>query len=503
VSLRPQISDAPAFSPPDWFDAAVDTDGDVPRLRVHVGGEWQRLDDTFPVHSPIDGSLLAHAGKATPDEVKGAVAAAADARAAFHGLAAAERIAILERAGELLKERSGALVDAITIDLGKAREGAASEVGAACERLSMVREEVRRISGEFLPGDWIPDTVGKRAIVMREPVGIVAAIGPFNYPLFLSASKIIPALAAGNTVVAKAPSDDPIALLLFARVLEEAGLPPGALNVITGSGREIGDTLAGHEEISMVSFTGSSGIGRHITEIAGPKRLHLELGGNAAAVVAADADLDLAAAKTAKGAYKSAGQRCDAVSRVFVDRSVADEYLDRLLAEAKGWVLGDPREEGVQVGPLVNEGAAETVAGFIADATDKGARLALGGERDGAYVEPTVLADVPLEAEILWEEHFGPVLPVVAVDSLDEALELANRSRYGLDSAVFTTDLDRAWKAASALHVGMITVNDAPAHGVGHFPFGGRTPDSGIGREGLGYSIDECTELKTVVLPSP
>ena len=488
------------FAPPDWLADAV-APGDVPELCNRVGGEWRSCQDTFPVHSPIDGSRLATAQRAHAADVEGAIAAAAAARPVFRGLPAAERMGILERAGRLLEERRHDLAEAITLDLGKPREAAASEVTAGCERLAMVREEVRKIAGEYLPGDWIPDTVGKQAVVLREPVGTVAAIGPFNYPLFLSASKIIPALAAGNTVVAKAPSDAPLALVMFAKILADAGLPDGALNVVTGSGREIGDVLAGHDEIAMVSFTGSSAVGRHLAQVAGPKRLHLELGGNAAAIVAADADLPLAASKTVAGAFKSAGQRCDAVSRVFVERSVAGEYLERVAVEAEQWKLGDPRDEHVQVGPLVNARAAEAVAGFVDDARSKGATVVRGGNRSGLYVAPTVLSDVPLDAEILWEEHFGPVLPVVAVDSLDEALELANRSRYGLDSAVFTTDLDRAWKAASALHVGMVTVNDAPKHGVGHFPFGGRTPDSGIGREGLGYSIDECTELKTVVLP--
>lgn len=497
------VHDRPAtFVPPPWLGEAA-APGDVPELCNRIGGEWRSCGDTFPVTSPIDGSRLATAQRARPEDVEAAVAAAAEARAGFQSMAAAERIAILERAGRLLGERRDVLADVITADLGKPLEDAHSEVDAACQRLSMVREEVRKIAGEYLPGDWIPDTAGKRAIVLREPVGTVATIGPFNYPLFLSASKIIPALAAGNTVVAKAPSDDPIALTLFVRVLEEAGLPPGALNLVTGSGSQIGDLLAGHDDVAMVSFTGSSAVGRHIASITGPKQLHLELGGNAAAIVAADADLGLAAAKTVAGAFKSAGQRCDAISRVFVERAVVDEYLERVVAEARQWTLGDPRAPGVRVGPLVKASAADSVAGLVDDATGKGAKLLLGGEHDGPYVSPTVLADVPSDAAILEEEQFGPVLPVVAVESVEEGLDLANRSRYGLDSAVFTADLDRAWRAASALQVGMVTVNDAPKHGVGHFPFGGRTPDSGIGREGLGYSIDECTALKTVVLPSP
>ena len=226
------------------------------------------------------------------------------------------------------------------------------------------------------------------------------------------------------------------------------------------------------------------------------------MGGNAAAIILADADLELAAEKTVMGAFNNAGQRCDAISRVLVAEEVYDDYMERALDQAGQWPVGDPRADGVKVGPLVSPGAAESVKELVDDAVAKGAELLAGGEVHEAYHQPTALGDVPLDADIVWEETFGPVLAVVKVTGLDQALEVANRSRYGLDSAVFTSDLDAAWRAARALECGQVTVNDAPKHGVGHFPFGGRKPDSGVGREGLGYSIDECTMLKTVVLPS-
>jgi acyl-CoA reductase-like NAD-dependent aldehyde dehydrogenase len=497
--------DAPArLQRLDWLDPAVQWNADMPVLRLFVDGKWLqgRSGQTFEVRTPIDGGLLAQAQRATADDVETAINAAVRRQREWASTPAAERIGRCEAAAQLIQERVDAIAQAITLDLGKTLEAAHSETSAAAERLAMVREEVRKITGEYLHGDWIPDTVGKQAIVLREPIGTVAAIGPFNYPLFLSASKIIPAIAAGNTVVAKAPSDDPVPLIMFARILEEAGLPPGVLNVLTGSGSEIGDLFATHPAIGMISFTGSSAVGRRISEISGPKRLHLELGGNAAGIVLDDADLDKAVTATVNGAYKSSGQRCDAISRALVHQAVYDDYVDRVVVEARTWTLGDPRAKETKVGPLVSASAAEHVHDLVQDALDKGAELLLGGGVEAAYHEPTVLAGVPLEADIVWEEHFGPVLPILAVNGLDEALEIANRSRYGLDSAVFTQSLDRAWQAARGLQCGMVTINDAPAHGIGHFPFGGRKPDSGIGREGLGYSIDECTELKTVVLPS-
>lgn len=494
-----KIELADVFAP-----AIASTEGGIPTLRMLAGGKWMPATsgEVFDVVSPINGSLIARAQRGITDDADAAVAAAKAARAEFQAVPAAERLEICERAAHIMSEHLDRFVDAIVVDLGKTASQARSEATATKERLELAREEVRKIFGEYLPGDWIPDTKGKSGIVLREPVGTVAAIGPFNYPLFLCASKVIPAIAAGNTVVAKAPSDDPIPLLMFACILNEAGLPDGVLNVLTGPGSELGDALAAHDDVSMISFTGSSKVGRRIAERAGPKPLHLELGGNAAAVVLADCDLDVTAEKSVMGAFKNAGQRCDAISRVLVEGPVYEAYVDAAVEKARGYTLGDPRADGVDVGPLVNERAVDYVEGLVGDALDKGARLMLGGGREDCYFEPTVLADVPAEADICWEETFGPVLPVIKVRDLEAALEIANRSRYGLDSAVFTSDLDNAWRAARELQCGMVTVNDAPAHGVGHFPFGGRKPDSGVGREGLGYSIDECTTLKTVVLPA-
>jgi acyl-CoA reductase-like NAD-dependent aldehyde dehydrogenase len=504
LDSAPRLDQPVSVNLPGFFGPASASDGGVPRLRLFIGGEWRdaAAGATFDVVSPIDGTVIARAPKADRADVVAAIDAAREARAGFRAQPAAERLELCEHAAGIVAEHLDTFVDVIVADLGKTPSQAKSEANATRERLGLAREEVRKIFGEYLPGDWIPDTKGKSGIVLREPVGTVAAIGPFNYPLFLAASKIIPALAAGNTVVAKAPSDDPLPLVLFARVLEEAGLAAGVLNVITGPGGEIGDLLAEHDDISMISFTGSTAVGRRIARLAGPKPMHLELGGNAAAVVLADADLDLAVDKTLTGAFKNAGQRCDAISRVLVEDAVYDAFTKRAVDEAAEWTVGDPRADGVKVGPLVNAKAAEAVQRLVADATGRGAEVLLGGEVDGTYHQPTVLGDVSPEADIVWEETFGPVLTLVRVPDLDAAIALANRSRYGLDSAVFTSNLDQAWKAAHALECGMVHVNDAPAHGVGHFPFGGFKPDSGIGREGLGYSIDECTRIKTVVMPA-
>lgn len=499
----PRVDQPPAVALPELLEPVATYDDEVPQLRMFVDGEWRAAagGERFDVHSPIDGSLIARAQLGGAEDVEAAIAAARRARGAIRSMSAAERLATCERAADIMRDHLDAFVQTIVVDLGKTVASATSEATTTIQRLQLVREEVRRIFGEYLPGDWVAGTEGQRGVVIREPLGTVAAIGPFNYPLFTPAAKIIPALAAGNAVVAKAPSDDPVALLMFARVLEEAGFPAGTINVVTGPGSEIGGLLASHPDISMVSFTGSAVAGRKLAEAAGPKPLHLELGGNAAGLVLADADLEQAVEKTVAASFKNAGQRCSALSRILVVDAVYDRYVEAAVEEARTWTLGDPRADGVDVGPLVHEGAVDTVQGLVQDARDRGARLLLGGDREGCYHQPTVLADVAFAADLSCEETFGPVLTVVHVDDEQQAIEQANASRYGLDSAVFTRDLEAAWRVASALEVGMVAVNDAPSHGVGHFPFGGRKPDSGVGREGLGYSIDECTALKTVVLP--
>jgi glyceraldehyde-3-phosphate dehydrogenase [NAD(P)+] len=259
----------------------------------------------------------------------------------------------------------------------------------------------------------------------------------------------------------------------------------------------VGEALVRNESVSMITLTGSTAVGRRIASLAGMKKLHLELGGKGAAVVAADADLSLAARKVLEGSLKYSGQRCDAVSRVFVENSIADTFLKALLGELGQWKLGDPRDPENNMGPLINVEAAERVQSLVDDAVDKGARLVRGGKHEGAYFEPTVLDSVPLKAKIASEETFGPVVTIVRVKTIADAIERVNESRYGLDSCVFTNNFYTAWRVTKALEEGTVTVNDAPAHGVGYFPFGGNK-DSGVGREGVGYSIDEMTRIKTI-----
>ena len=481
------------------FDGIYGAEEEVRTFNMLIGGSWQSSEkkETFEVRTPIDGSLIARAQLGLRGDVSRAVNAAKENRG-IRDLPAIERIEIFRCAAGILEQYRNEFVRALQLEAGKTLRDAEGEVSATLLRLKLTMEEARRIYGEYIPGDWSPATTGKMALVIREPVGVVAAIVPFNYPLFIASTKVVPALLAGNSVVIKPSSSDPISSIMFARVLEASGVPKGSLDLVTGRGDETGDALVTAENVDMINFTGSTPVGRHISQMAAMKRLHLELGGKGYALVLEDADLDLAAERCVFGSLKYAGQRCDAVSAVLALESIADSLVERIVSELDRWRFGDPMDQSVTVGPLINTRAVETVHRLVTEAMEKGAQLLRGGKFKGAYYEPTVLDEVPLYAAIAKEEVFGPVVTVIRCKSEEEALSIARRSRYGLESCVFTRDFYRMWRVAKALDCGEVTINDCPSHGVGYFPFGG-IKDSGMGREGIGYSIDEMTNLKTIV----
>jgi glyceraldehyde-3-phosphate dehydrogenase [NAD(P)+] len=472
---------------------------DVPEFKMLIGGRWvaSKGGGTLDVDTPIDDSVFARVQAGVPEDVDAAVEAAFRARKAIRDIPAIDRIDILNRARHMIENHREDFVNTLVLEAGKTPSTATGEVMAAANRIKMTMEEARSIFGEYVPGDWSEDTLAKVALVIHEPLGVIACITPFNYPLFSVIAKVIPAIVSGNTAVVKPSSDDPIVALLLGKVLQEAGVPEGVVNVITGSGGKVGDRLVSDGHVRMITLTGSTEVGKHVAGLAGMKKMHLELGGKGAAIVAPDADLALAGKKVLEGSLKYSGQRCDAISRVFVVDEVADVFMENIKKELGSWKLGDPRGQGNTVGPLINPKAAERVQELVDDAVSRGAVLVAGGKHRASYFDPTVLDKVPKEAKISTEETFGPVVTVMRVKSVDEAIERANDSKYGLDSCVFTNSFYTAWKVSKALEDGSVSVNDAPAHGVGYFPFGGNK-DSGIGREGVGYSIDEMTRIKTI-----
>ncbi len=463
------------------------------KYKLFIGGLWKSSKEYFEVRSPWDNSLVGYAPKARKEDATEAIKAALKARKALNGMSYKERVECFLRARELILENADYMIKILSKEAGKLEKDAKAEVLATANRLKMTERELEVFQPKIIEGDLANGSEGRKSYVYRAPLGIVMAITPFNYPLITPASKIIPALLSGNTVILKPASDTPLSGFLLGRILEKAGFPKGAVNVVTGSGREIGDYLVANKNVSMISFTGSTSVGKHISDICGMKKIHMELGGKGSAIVLADADLDLAAKEIASGALKYSGQRCDAVSRVFVEKKVAKDFKEKLLREFKKWRIKK------EIGPIINEKSLENIQNLVDDAKKKGCRILTGGKRKDNFFEPTLIDKININMKIMWEETFGPVLPVMEVNNYHEAIKISNESEYGLDSSVYTKDIEKGIKISRLLEDGSTTINGHPSHGIGFFPFGGNK-DSGIGREGIFYSIEEMTTLKNVVV---
>ncbi len=483
----------------DYF-SEIYTKGTTPRFKVLINGKWIDTEEKIDVVSPIDGEKVAEIGTVSPNDIKNALDSAETNKGKIRQMAAIDRLELLNSIRKELAKHRDEIVRVLVVESGKSFRAANGEVDAALERMRLSMEDSRKIMGEYLPGDWSSDTAQKIALVINEPIGVVLGISPFNYPVYTSIAKVLPALLAGNSVVLKPPSADPLAFLMCAEIFRKVGVPPGTLQVITGSGEQTGDLLVESEKINMISFTGSTPVGKHISSIAGLKKTHLELGGKAAAIVLEDANIDLAAKECVKGSLELSGQRCDAVSRILVVEKVYKQFVESAKAHLSDYKFGNPLDgEDITMGPVISAKAAKRIDAMVQDAVKKGAKLLAGGKYKDAYYEPTLLADVPLGASIAVEETFGPVVTIIKVKDIEDAIKTANNSNYGLDSCVFTEDFYSAWEVMKALQSGNVTLNSAPSHGTAYFPFGG-VKDSGQGKEGVGYSIEEMTVMKTIIL---
>lgn len=462
-----------------------------------IDGRDVRSERPIEVRIPYDGAPFATVFAAGPELLEQAVAAARKAAPVMRGLTRDARSSILRSAHALLLERAAAFARAISSESGKPLREGRLEVERAAATLLFSSEEAHRLAGEVVPMDASPAGAGRMALTVREPLGVIAAITPFNFPLNLSVHKIGPALAAGNTVVHKPASATPVSAILLARLFLEAGLPEGALNVVTGPGSATGDFLVDHPDVRMVTFTGSAEVGLRIRARAGLKRVTLELGNNSALIVDEGADLDEAVARAVPGAYAHSGQVCISVQRIFVAEKACEEFTQRFAAAAQALRIGHPLEDSTAVSSLITEAEAGRVAEWVAEAVSAGARLVSGGQRSGATIAPVVLAGVPPEARVFAQEAFGPVAGINGYASLDQAIDAVNQSAYGLQAGIFTRDLDRAFYAAARVHVGGFLINDVPQFRVDQMPYGG-VKLSGTGREGPRYAIEEMTEPKLI-----
>jgi len=462
-----------------------------------IGGEWLTASDSFEVRDKYSGDVIGILPAATDEDVARATRAARDAFEAWSGSPAHERSAILRRAAEGIAARREELATLICREAGKAWKYSSAEVTRAVETFTFAAEEAKRIHGETVPMDASAAGVGRFGFYFRTPVGVVAAITPFNFPLNLVAHKVAPALAAGNCVVLKPAHATALTAVKLGEVLEEAGLPPGTFNLVHGAGRAVGEALVRDPIPAKISFTGSPPVGERILAQAGLKRVTLELGNNSGTLVEADADLDQAVPRCVLSAFANSGQVCISLQRLFLHESIAEEFTKRFLAATAALEVGRPLDRDCDVGPMIDDEAAERAEAWIREAVSDGARLLAGGTRKGRLLQPTVLAQTRPEMKVMCQEAFAPLVCLVTYADFEEGLRLLADTPYGLQAGIYTADIRKAFAAVKRIDAGGVMINDTSIFRVDHMPYGGNGL-SGIGREGVRFAIEEMTNIRMV-----
>ena len=471
-------------------------------MQMLIAGSWVDGADKIPVNNPYNNEEIDTVPRATADDIERALAYASEGASVIRKISGYDRYHILMRAAKLMEERLEDLARTLTLEEGKVIAEARLEVSRATETIIGSAEEAKRLGSEVVPLDGAPGAGNRLGFTLRVPCGVVLAITPFNFPLNLVCHKVGPAIAGGNSVILKPATDTPLVALKFTQLLLDAGLPPQAIQCVTGSGAEIGDILCSDPRVRKITFTGSRNVGEHICHIAGIKKVTMELGSNAPVIILADADLDKAANAIAVTGYANAGQVCISAQRILTHRSVYGDLIDALKPKVENLTTGDPLDEATKVGPMVRESDAVRVAEWIQEAAGQGARLLGGGEREGALLTPSILVDVTPEMKVSCDEVFGPTVGLTPVDSVDEAIELANQTNYGLSAAIFTENLDNAMRFAREVDCGNLHINWGSQWRADLMPYGG-LKDSGFGKEGPKYAVQEMTETKMVVMHLP
>lgn len=468
------------------------------RYQNLVNGKWKSSEQEITIYSPINQEELGTVPAMTQTEADEAMQAARAALPAWRALSAIERAAYLHKTATILERDKEKIGTILAKEVAKGIKAAIGEVVRTADLIRYAAEEGLRITGQAMEGGGFEAaSKNKLAVVRREPVGIVLAIAPFNYPVNLSASKIAPALIAGNVVMLKPPTQGSISGLLLAKAFEEAGIPAGVFNTITGRGSEIGDYIIEHKEVNFINFTGSTPIGERIGRLAGMRPIMLELGGKDAALVLEDADLEHAAKQIVAGAFSYSGQRCTAIKRVIVLESVADKLATLLQEEVSKLTVGDPFDNA-DITPVIDNASADFIWGLIEDAQEKEAQALTPIKREGNLLWPVLFDQVTKDMKVAWEEPFGPVLPIIRVASVEEAIAFANESEFGLQSSVFTNDFKKAFEIAEKLEVGTVHINNKTQRGPDNFPFLG-VKGSGAGVQGIKYSIEAMTNVKSII----
>ena len=467
--------------------------------KLLIDGQWVEGGSALEVKNKYDGKVIGTVPTARREDVDAAIAAAELAEDVMADMPAHKRAEILLRTATLIRERADDFARTIAAEAGKALKFARAEVDRAVSTFTIASEEAKRLHGETIPLDAVPAGEGYFGFWTRRPVGVIAAISPFNFPLNLVAHKVAPAIAAGNTLVLKPASTTPLSALKLCEILVEAGLPRGAINFIVGSGSTVGEWLVTDPRVDKITFTGSPDVGRHILSVAGIKKVTLELGNTSPVVVAPDADLDFVAKRCAVGAYYNSGQVCISVQRIYSEKNVYEPFSEKFVRATEAMVVGDPLDERVDVGPMIDSKEVDRIESWVQEAQTSGARVLTGGKRDGTVYYPTILADVQEEMKIVAEEAFAPVASVIASDDFESALKQANDTKFGLQVGVFTNDVNRVFKAVRRLNFGGVIVNDTPNFRADHMPYGGNR-QSGLGREGVKFAMEDMTNIQLVAI---
>ena len=469
---------------------------------IFLAGRWVDSPDPLRIENPADAANPAGSTyNATAEQYDEAVDAAVRAFEVTRKLPAYERGAILRNISSGIRARREELGRLMALESGKPIRDALVEVDRAVLTFRLGAEEAERMYGETIPLDLMPSSKGRMGITRRFPIGPIAGISPFNFPLNLAAHKVSPAIASGNPIVLKPPSKDPLTMLTVAEIIEEAGAPAGSVSILPMT-RELGDRMVEDERFKLLTFTGSPSVGWRMKERAGKKRVVLELGGNAGVIVDRSADLDWAVKRILVGAFTYAGQVCISVQRMFIHEAIWDAFMEKFVAGARQLKVGDPLDTQTDVGPMVDAKAAGRAQRWVEEAAAMGGKVRLGGTANANFFPPTILTETPVTAQVCSNEAFAPLVVAFPFAGIDDAVRQVNDSSFGLQSGLFTNDLDSAWQAFSELEVGGVIVNDVPTYRIDHMPYGG-VKDSGLGREGLRWAIEDMTELRILVLAWP
>ena len=479
-------------------DTKSDAAAGAKEYPIYVAGDWQSSGEPLEVRSPYSGDVIGVTFQASRDQLEQAIVGAEKAFEIMRTMPTYERSALLRALAAGLKSRRDEFAQMISAEAGKPIRDAEVETDRGVFTLETAAEEAKRLEGEAIPLDLMPASKGRTGIVRRFPIGPIAGISPFNFPLNLALHKIAPAIASGNTIVLKPPSRDPLTMLLFAEVIDAAGAPKGAVSIMPMN-REVGDALVEDPRFKLLSFTGSPDVGWEMKRRAGMKKVVLELGGNAGVIIDKDSDLDFAVNRIRVGAFAYSGQVCISVQRVFVVEDVYDRFREKLVAAVESIKLGDPQERTTDLGPMIDEKAILRTQAWIDQATADGARVLTGGASEGTFFQPTVIENADPASAVCAQEAFAPLVTITPVKSFGEAIRQLNDSEFGLQAGVFTNSLEKALVAYENIDVGGVVINDVPTYRIDHMPYGG-VKASGLGREGLKYAIEDMTEPRLMVI---